>query len=156
MDAVQPAGAAGSHLAAPATASSRHRRGHDGARLARSRCGRSKLCPDHEPAAHHPRRLLPIAALPSTTQTGVLSSTLHPHPAAAMLSRAALRALRTRPAALPAPRSAALTAPPPWARSYARVGRPQSPQMVDEADKTRPNPVHPAQQPEFTDSRSAP
>ena len=72
-----------------------------------------------------------------------------------MLPRAAFRALRTRPA-LPAPRTAATTCSPQWTRSYAKVGRPKSPQMVDETDKTRPNPVNPAQQPEFTDTASAP
>lgn len=73
-----------------------------------------------------------------------------------MLPRAAFRALRTRPAALAAPRTAPITATRQWTRAYAKVGRPQSPQMVDEANKTRPNPVNPAQQPEFTDTTSEP
>lgn len=75
-----------------------------------------------------------------------------------MLPRAAFRALRTRPAALAAPRIAPITSTRQWqwARSYARVGRPTPPQMVDETDKTRPNPVHPAQQPEFTETSSSP
>lgn len=73
-----------------------------------------------------------------------------------MLPRAAFRALRTRPAALAAPRIAPITSTQQWARSYAKVGRPTTPRMVDETDKTRPNPVHPAQQPEFTETSSSP
>ncbi|KAF1930513.1 uncharacterized protein M421DRAFT_58298 [Didymella exigua CBS 183.55] len=72
-----------------------------------------------------------------------------------MLPRAAFRALRTRPA-LAAPRIAPITSTPQWTRSYAKVGRPKSPQMVDEQAKTRPIPVSPAQQPEFTETSSSP
>ncbi|KAH6639151.1 NLI interacting factor-like phosphatase-domain-containing protein [Boeremia exigua] len=67
-----------------------------------------------------------------------------------MLPRAAFRALRTRPLAARTPITAS------WTRAYAKVGRPQSPQMVDETNKTRPNPVHPAQQPEFTETTGEP
>lgn len=70
-----------------------------------------------------------------------------------MLPRAAFRALRTRPAALAAPRIAPITSTRQWARSYAKVGRPQSPQMVEETKKA---PVNPAQQPEFTETSSDP
>ncbi|KAL1651117.1 mitochondrial inner membrane protein required for protein import [Didymella pomorum] len=79
-----------------------------------------------------------------------------------MLPRAAFRTLRSRPA-VTAPRIAPITSTQPWTRSYtqtpqwyAKVGKPKSPQMVDEQDKTRPNPVNPAQQPEFTETSSAP
>ncbi|KAF2623093.1 hypothetical protein BU25DRAFT_414605 [Macroventuria anomochaeta] len=73
-----------------------------------------------------------------------------------MLPRAAFRAaLRIRPA-LAAPRIAPIASSRQWTRSYAKVGKPKSPQMADETDKTRPNPVNPAQQPEFTETSSAP
>ncbi|XPT04649.1 mitochondrial inner membrane protein required for protein import [Ascochyta lentis] len=70
-----------------------------------------------------------------------------------MLPRAAIRALRNR-SALTAPRIAPMTSS---ARAYAKVGRPKTnPILADEQDKTRPNPVNPAQQPEFTETGSAP
>lgn len=70
-----------------------------------------------------------------------------------MLSRTALRAMRIRSPALAAPRIAPFSS---TARYAAKVGKPKSPQMVDEADKTRPNPVHPSRQPEFTETSSTP
>ncbi|KAF3038632.1 mitochondrial inner membrane protein required for protein import [Didymella heteroderae] len=79
-----------------------------------------------------------------------------------MLPRAAIRALRIRPA-VAAPRIAPITSTQPWTRPYsqsprscAKVGKPKSPQMVDAHDKTRPSPVNPAQQPEFTETSSSP
>ncbi|KAF1364245.1 HAD-like protein [Lizonia empirigonia] len=67
-----------------------------------------------------------------------------------MLPRAALRALRSRPA-LAAPRTQQ------WTRAYAKIGKPkQKPLIVEQDKKARPNPVHPAQQPEFTETAAAP
>src|SRR5690242_3024995 len=62
-----------------------------------------------------------------------------------MLPRAAFRALRTRPAALPAPHTAPLTAPlarsRQWPRAYAKVGRPKStqPELTDTSSEPAAN-----------------
>lgn len=68
-----------------------------------------------------------------------------------MLPRAALRALRCRPA-LAAPRSAPVGCTPQWTRAYAKVGKPKQNPLVVDQDKA----VHPAQQPEFTETAAAP
>lgn len=73
-----------------------------------------------------------------------------------MLPRAAVRALRIRPA-LAAPRIAPIASTRQWTRAYAKVGKPkQNPIIADQENKARPNPVNPAQQPEFTETSSAP
>jgi import inner membrane translocase subunit TIM50 len=79
-----------------------------------------------------------------------------------MLSRAALRALRVRPA-LAVPRRAPLASTSPWIRSYAdtkrpgndRTWKPTDPIKFDEKNKSTPNPVNPREQPEF-DAAAAP
>jgi import inner membrane translocase subunit TIM50 len=79
----------------------------------------------------------------------------------AMLPRAAIRALRVRPA-LAAPRIAPITSSAQWRRAYAKktgqdnTYKQSDPIRFDEENKARPNPVNPAEQPEFTETWSTP
>ncbi|KAL6702796.1 mitochondrial inner membrane protein required for protein import [Coniothyrium glycines] len=74
-----------------------------------------------------------------------------------MLPRTAVRALRLRPA-YAAPRIAPIASTSPWTRTYAKSTRPPrkdntwkptDPIKFDEENKSRPNPVHPGEQPEY-------
>jgi import inner membrane translocase subunit TIM50 len=80
-----------------------------------------------------------------------------------MLPRAACRALRIRPA-VATPRIAPIASTSQWSRSYAKSTRPprkdntwkqSDPIKFDETNKARPNPVNPAEQPEY-DAAAAP
>ncbi|EDU43687.1 FCP1 TFIIF-interacting CTD phosphatase including NLI-interacting factor [Pyrenophora tritici-repentis] len=78
-----------------------------------------------------------------------------------MLPRAAVRALRIRPA-VAAPRITSIASTSPWTRTYAKVGKPKDntwkptdPIKFAEDNKTSPNPTSPSEQPEF-DSAAAP
>ncbi|KAE8849059.1 hypothetical protein HRS9122_03075 [Pyrenophora teres f. teres] len=78
-----------------------------------------------------------------------------------MLPRAAVRALRIRPA-VAAPRITSIASTSPWTRTYAKVGKPKDntwkptdPIKFAQDNKTRSNPASPSEQPEF-DSAAAP
>ncbi|CAO2649765.1 Nn.00g010570.m01.CDS01 [Neocucurbitaria sp. VM-36] len=77
-----------------------------------------------------------------------------------MLPRAAVRALRIRPA-LAAPRITPIASTPQWARTYAsnnrrkdHTGKPADAVKFEDKNKQHPNPVHPSAQPEFDTAAS--
>ncbi|KAF1846170.1 HAD-like protein [Cucurbitaria berberidis CBS 394.84] len=80
-----------------------------------------------------------------------------------MLPRAAFRALRTTRPALAVPRTSCIaSSTSQWSRSYAsnksrkdNTWKQSDPIKFDEQNKSRPNPVHPSEQPEF-DTAAAP